>query len=97
MVHNALNQLRSEDRIGSDTLSQYANGAKAPTISTREGLDDMKSIRFNVFQANGGRVIEIRRNDMKNERTLTALYVITSDQNFGEEIDKIITMESLKA
>jgi len=61
------------------------------------GLDTTKCIRFHVYQANGGRVVETRRENLKNERMETSLYVVTSEQNFGDEIDKIITMEALKA
>lgn len=55
-----------------------------------------KSIRFTVHTANGGRVIETQRYDRQKDRHSNGLYVITNDQDFGREIDKIITMESLK-
>ena len=55
-----------------------------------------RAIRFNVYTASGGRVVETRRVDRQRDREITGLYVITSDQDFGHEIDKIITMEALK-
>ena len=55
-----------------------------------------KSIRFTVHVANGGRVIETQKYDRHKDRHSSGLYVITSEQDFGHEIDKIITMESLK-
>lgn len=55
-----------------------------------------RAIQFTVYNANGGRVVETRRYDRQKDRNLNGLYVITSDQDFGKEIDKIITMESLK-
>lgn len=55
-----------------------------------------RAIQFTVYNANGGRVIETRRYDRKTDRNTNGLYVITSDQDFGREIDKIITMEALK-
>jgi hypothetical protein len=55
-----------------------------------------KSIRFTIYNANGGRIIETRKSDFRLDRDITGLYIITSDQNFGHEIDKIITLESLK-
>ena len=54
-------------------------------------------IRFEVYRANGGTVIETRRNDRRTGDSLFELHVISSDQDIGEEIGKIITMESLKA
>ena len=54
-------------------------------------------IRFEVYRANGGTVIETRRNDRRTGDSLFELHVISGDQDIGEEIGKIITMESLKA
>ncbi len=55
-----------------------------------------RAIQFTVYVANGGRVVETRRYDRQKDRHTNGLYVITSDQDFGREIDKIITMESLR-
>lgn len=55
-----------------------------------------RALHFTVYVANGGRVVETRRYDKKTDRSSNGLYVITSDQDFGHEIDKIITMEALK-
>lgn len=55
-----------------------------------------KAIHFTVYVASGGRVVETRRYDRKTERSSNGLYVITNEQDFGKEIDKIITMEALK-
>ena len=55
-----------------------------------------RAIQFTVYTANGGRVIETRRYDRKTDRHSNNLYVITGEQDFGREIDKIITMEALR-
>jgi CRISPR/Cas system CSM-associated protein Csm4 (group 5 of RAMP superfamily) len=55
-----------------------------------------RAIQFTVYVANGGRVVETRRYDRQKDRSLNGLYVITNDQDFGKEIDKIIVMEGLK-
>jgi hypothetical protein len=55
-----------------------------------------RAINFTVYSASGGRVVETRRYDRKSDRYTNGLYIITGDQEFGREIDKIITMESLK-
>ena len=80
---------------------QESMNMKASTISIgpmpSSKIDNQeKSIRFTVHIANGGRVIETQRYDRHKDRHNSGLYVITSDQDFGKEIDKIITMESLK-
>ena len=72
--------------------------SKRNIISHRddEMIDHEKALRFNVYHANGGRVVEISAYDRQKDRHKRSLYVITSDQDFGREIDKIITMEALK-
>ena len=54
------------------------------------------SLRFEVHQAQGGRVVQTRRYDERKDRNIENLYIITPDQDFGREIDKIITMEALR-
>ena len=54
-------------------------------------------IRFEVYRANGGTVIETRRNDRRTGDSVYELHVVAGDQDIGEELGKIITMESLKA
>jgi hypothetical protein len=55
-----------------------------------------RALHFTVYVANGGRVVETRRYDKKTDRSSNGLYVINNDADFGKEIDKIITMESLR-
>lgn len=82
---NAVNLVSSKQMRGLQT------SAGAPSIDQPE-----RAIQFTVYTASGGRVIETRRYDRKTDRSTNGLYVITSDQEFGREIDKIITMESLR-
>ena len=54
-------------------------------------------IRFEVYRANGGTVVETRRNDRRTGDSLFELHVISGDQDIGEELGKIITLEALKS
>jgi hypothetical protein len=54
-------------------------------------------IKFEVYRANGGTVIETRRADRRSGDSIYELHVISGDQDIGTEIGKIITMEALKA
>ena len=54
-------------------------------------------IRFEVYRANGGTVIETRRNDRRTGDSVYELHVVASDQDIGAEIGKIITLEALKS
>lgn len=54
-------------------------------------------IRFEVYRANGGTVIETRRHDRRTGDSVYELHVVAGDQDIGEEIGKIITIEALKS
>jgi len=54
-------------------------------------------IRFEVYRANGGTVVETRRQDRRSGDSIYELHVVAGDQDIGEEIGKIITLEALKA
>lgn len=59
--------------------------------------DSEPILHFRVFSAVGGKVVEFRRYDRKTDRNDTTSYIITNDQDFGDRIAKIATMESLKS
>lgn len=79
-------------------LERYNDVPEASQISAEPRSIDQpeRSVQFTVYTANGGRVIETRRYDRQKDRHNNNLYVITSDQDFGREIDKILTMEALR-
>jgi hypothetical protein len=57
---------------------------------------DTECIRFKVFRANGGTVIQTDTYDRKTDRLQNTLHVIVEGQDLGTELGKIITYESLK-
>jgi hypothetical protein len=57
---------------------------------------DTECIRFKVFRANGGTVIQTDYYDRKNDRQHNNLHVIVEGQDLGHELGKIVTYESLK-
>jgi hypothetical protein len=93
-----LKKLKEETKAENDM--NYGNQvlAKSPGLSVGSPSIDQpeRAVQFTVYTANGGRVVETRRYDRHKDRNQTGLYIITSDQDFGKEIDKIITMEALK-
>jgi hypothetical protein len=70
--------------------SMYANEAVEVDSLNSNGL------RFNLYKAHGGFVIETRSYDDRTDRNINKLYVITEDKDLGTELGKIITMESLR-
>lgn len=57
---------------------------------------DEPVLNFKVYSAVGGKVVEFRRYDRRNDRNDSTTYIITQDQDFGERIAKIATLENLK-
>ena len=55
-----------------------------------------QGFRLNVYGASGGTIIETTKYDRKNDDNRHSLHVITEDKDLGEELSKIITMESLR-
>jgi hypothetical protein len=53
-------------------------------------------LNFKVFPAVGGRVVEFRYYDRKMDRNHNTTYIITNEQDFGERISKIATLEVMK-
>ena len=78
----------------------YEEDCKEPSrlISTAEcaSINDDPVLNFKVYTAVGGKVVEFRRYDRKSDRNDSTTYIITNDQDFGERIAKIATMEKLK-
>jgi hypothetical protein len=65
-------------------------------VSTRDRIDST-GFNLRVYKASGGTVIETSVYDRHKDRHHTGLYVITDDKDLGEELNKIITMENLRA
>ena len=57
---------------------------------------DSPAVRFKMFKASGGTIIETNIYDDQRDRTINGLYVVTNDKDLGTEIGKILTLESLK-
>ena len=57
---------------------------------------ESEGMRFTVFKASGGFVIETRTYDRRKDESINSMYVINDEKDLGQELGKIITMESLK-
>ena len=75
---------------------------KEVVVSSGIGLVEGNSIRsepvltFTIYNAIGGKLVEFRYHDRKNDRVSTQMYIIGKDEDFGEKIAKIATLETLK-
>ena len=67
----------------------------ALTISRGSQLDS-RGMNFTIHMANGGYILEYSSYNEKTDRHDNALHIITSDQDLGQGIAHIITLEMLR-
>lgn len=77
------------------STSGRSNKRLSKMPSTDTDIEDARALHFTVYGATGGKVIQIRTYDAAKDRSNNALYVITDQENLGEELALIITKESL--
>lgn len=67
-------------------------------VRRSHGIDEdcHEPMRFTVYNAQGGKILETRTYDKRSDRWITSLHVIENDENFGDSIGKIIFTEMLK-
>jgi hypothetical protein len=66
-------------------------------VSARDSYElDGEPIRFNVFRANGGTVVQTHMYDRQKDRSFQQLHIVGHDQDLGECLSKILTLESLR-
>jgi hypothetical protein len=87
---------QSQERESAKSIHRLSNSLTISRDSPTSIDQPERAIQFTVYNASGGRVVETRRYDKKTDRHTNGLYVINNDVDFGKEIDKIITMESLR-
>ena len=65
------------------------------TVSKGRRLDQ-HGMNFTIYSANGGYVMEYTSYDPRTDERNNALHIITSDQDLGQGIAHIITLEMLR-
>jgi len=64
--------------------------------SDETSINDDPVLNFRVYNAVGGKIVEFRYYNRVKDHNHSQTYIITNDQDFGERIAKIATLESLK-
>jgi hypothetical protein len=74
------------------------NSNEAEVLRVEESLDlhSDGALRFNVYRAAGGMVIETRKYDRIKDVNYTRLHIVVDGDDLGSSIGKIITMEALR-
>jgi hypothetical protein len=65
------------------------------TVSSRDISTD-PTLQFKVYSAVGGKIVEFSRYNRKTDNSEHAIYIIGKDEDFGEKISKISTLEVLR-
>lgn len=91
------NFLYPEERLASDkrTMNSIAISGRGNHHSQSLGSEN-EPLRFTVYNASGGKIVEISHYDQRTDRHHTSLHIITSDEDFGAELGKIAFLETLK-
>lgn len=66
------------------------------SLVVEETPDWGDGLRINVKRVNGGHIISFRSYDRKTDRSEDRHYIITTEQDFNNELGKLITLESMK-
>lgn len=96
VIKSLKNTLAEEQREKEEYEMNQVKVSRGIGISTGPSLDSDKGIRFQVYKANGGMVVETSMYDRQRDRHFNGLHIITDEQDLGKELAKIITMETLK-
>ena len=86
------NWLNSDDEDEIVSSKQHRNTLVARASHELDG----EPLRFNIFRANGGTVVQTHIYDRQKDRSFQQLHIVGHDQDLGESLSKIITMESLR-
>ena len=86
------------DNARQDQTAQYNPISKGGTgiAVSKQSIDSEPTIHFKVYSAIGVKIVEFSRYDRRSDRHDNQTYIITQDQDFGERIAKIATLENLK-
>jgi hypothetical protein len=77
----------------------YNSSNRGRGLSTKRSPDNCigkDGMNFTIHPAAGGYILEYRVYDHRTERNDNKLHIINEDQDLGESIGKIITLEILR-
>jgi hypothetical protein len=78
--------------------SRYSNGIGSKSISSGRfgSIEECnRGMNFTVYNATGGKVVQLFDYDMVKDRANSSLYIIADKEDLGEELGMIITRECL--
>lgn len=97
-VYRCVNRARNRDEICDmpQSVKGRGNGALGGNVRVSSTYDDENVIRFTLYGATGGKIVEAMSYDKKNDRERVHRYVVSEEGNLSDTLAKIVTMESLR-
>ena len=90
-------KLTFKQRIRSWLMDDSADyGGNAIAVDSEGPNIQSQGFRLNVYTASGGTIVETTKYDRQKDDHRHSLHVVTDEKDLGEELAKIITMESLR-
>lgn len=85
---------KDQDKIES---RMYTNFKLKDTAIPSSDTDNFPhGVNFTIHNGNGGKVIRVYHYNQTTDKASNTLYIIHDEDNLGEEISKILSVESLK-
>jgi hypothetical protein len=83
--------------LNSDDLPNLVGSgdARKVGVAIRSDTDLPVTFNFTITNASGGKVVVVRHYDSRTDRSHENVYIITDNDNLGDELEQIITKESL--
>jgi hypothetical protein len=85
------------ESVKKSKYASTATGLIATPVKIQNEIDDHPGLNFTVYNAVGGKVVQIRSYNTTTDRHKSMLYVITDKEDLGYEVGQIITMERLSS
>jgi hypothetical protein len=67
------------------------------SVRPHEGVNGKSSVRFTIYAASGGHIIEYYKNDRYKEHDGPELVIVNQGDELGKTVEHILTMEALKS
>ena len=95
-IYRCVNRASDRDIIEPVPAKGRDNITLGGNMRVSSTYDDENVIRFTLYGATGGKIVEAMSYDKKNDRERVHRYVVSDDGNLSETLAKIVTMENLR-
>ena len=94
-IMKVLDNTNSND-VDPGVPSSYSNSKRGIGIVSNNTRIDGNGFNFTVYRASGGFVVQFSSYDIKTDRSDIKLTIVNQEEDLGQAIAHIITMEALR-